>query len=275
MYTAKRYSVVNPLPYIEVSGVQSADVLVVDRNGIGVKHTTFFSGTQSTNVSTYEWYGVSQGTLTPGDYLLTLSNSIVGSDRQILYLFGPTPVAGTVYSVFYGSIIAEYVVQAGDTATSVRNGLKAAIDGTSWGTSVTTTSISTNRLQVDITGTVVDFTTQLGVQKYKKGYFITLAGINYILVEQEALNAYPVLPALGASYSYGTLVAISGTVEAYLSQPLTVYTYSDSVTGTTNIIGIPQVSGVPANQCVVDQNQQRVWFDSNLAFGEIIKIFEK
>jgi len=184
-------------------------------------------------------------------------------------------VAGTVYSVYYGSIIASYVAQTGDTTQDVRDGLKAAIDGESWGTTVTTTNISTNRLQVDITGTTVNFSVQVGTQKYKKGYYTTIAGINYILVEAESTSAYPVLPALGVSYAYSLLVPISGTVEQYLNQPNTVYTYSESTTGTTDITAIPQVGSVPSNKCVVDQNQQRVWFDANLNIGEIIKVFQK
>lgn len=274
MYGSRSYTVVSVQPYIDVLGIVADNVVVVDRNGIGLKHTTFFTGTQNVSVKTYEWYGVIQSTVGVGNFLLTLSNSIVGSDRVILYQVGASPVAGTVYSVYYGSIIASYVAQSGDTTQDVRNGLKAAIDAESWGTTVTTTSISTNRLQVDITGTSVNFSVQVGTQKYKKGYYTTIAGINYILVEAEATNAYPTLPALGVSYAYSLLVPISGTVEAYLSQPLTVYTYSESTTGNTDITAYPQVGSVPVGQCVVDENQQRVWFDGDLNYGEIIKIFQ-
>lgn len=275
MYGSRTYTVVAQQPYIDVVGIISNNVVIVDRNGIGLKHTTFFTGTQNVSVKTYEWYGVVQSTVGVGNFLLTLSNSIVGSDRVILYQVGASPQAGTVYSVYYGSIIASYVAQSGDTTQDVRDGLQAAIDNESWGTTVTTTAISTNRIQVDITGTVVNFTVQVGTQKYKKGYYTTIAGINYILVEAESTSTWPTLPALGVSYAYSLLIPISGTVEAYLSQPLTVYTYSESTTGTTDITAFPQVGSVPAGQCVVDQNQQRVWFDGNLNFGEIIKIFQK
>ena len=275
MYGARTYTVVAEQPYIDVVGVVSNDVVIVDRNGIGLQHTTFFTGTLNVSVKTYEWYGVVQSTVGVGNFLLTLSNSIVGGDRVILYQVGASPVAGTVYSVYYGSIIASYVAQTGDTTQDVRNGLKAAIDGESWGTTVTTTNISTNRLQVDITGSTVNFSVQVGTQKYKKGYYTTIAGINYILTEAESTSAYPVLPALGVSYAYSLLVPITGTVEQYLNQPNTVYTYSESTTGTTDITAIPQVGSVPSNKCVVDQNQQRVWFDTNLNIGEIIKVFQK
>lgn len=275
MFKTIQYQALIVQPYIEIAGITANDVIAVDRNGIGVQHLTYFSGTQNVSVKTYEWYGITQTTVNVNAILLTLTNSIVSGNRVIVYRVGTNPVPGTVYSVYYGNIIAKYAVQSGDTTQMVRDGLKAAIDGESWGTTVTTTSIGTNRIQVDITGTTIDFSTQIGTQKYKKGYYTTIAGINYILVEAEALNAYPTLPALGVSYAYSLLVPLLGTVEDYLYQPLVIYEYSDSVTGTTDITAFPQVSGVAPNKCVVDQNQQRVWFDANLNYGEIIKIFQK
>ena len=275
MYGGRSYTALAAQPYIDVVGLVASDVIVVDRNGIGVKHATVFSGTENVSVKTYEWYGVKQETGTTSNYLMTLTNSIVGGNRVIVFRVGPTPVVGTVFAVYYGSIIAQYVVQSGDTTQDVRDGLKSAIDGQSWTTTVTTTNIGTNRLQVDITGTDVDMAVQFGSQKYKKGYYTTIAGINYILVEAESTTAFPTLPALGVSYAYSLLVPITGTVEEYLSQPLTVYNYTESTTGTTDITAIPSVTGVTFNECVVDQNQQRVWFWENLAVGEKIKIFQK
>jgi hypothetical protein len=275
MYGGRSYTALAAQPYLDVVGLVAADVIVVDRNGIGVKHGTVFTGTETVSVKTYEWYGVKQETGTTSNYLMTLTNSIVGGNRVIVFRVGPTPVVGTVFAVYYGSIIAQYVVQSGDTAQDVRDGLKSAIDGQSWTTTVTTTNIGTNRLQVDITGTDVDMAVQFGSQKYKKGYYTTIAGINYILVEAESPTTWPSLPALGVSYAYSLLVPITGTVEDYLSQPLTVYNYTESTTGTTDITAIPSVTGVTFNECVVDQNQQRVWFWENLAVGEKIKIFQK
>lgn len=275
MYGARTYTALAVQPYLDVVGLVANNVIIVDRNGIGVKHATTFTGTETVDVNTYEWYGVKQETGSTTNYLMTLTNSIVGGNRVIVYRVGPTPVDGTVFAVYYGSIIAQYVVQSGDTTEDVRDGLKAAIDGQSWTTTVTTTNIGTNRLQVDITGTDVDLTVQFGSQKYKKGYYVTIAGINYIIEEAESTTTWPTLPALGVSYAYSLLVPITGTVEDYLSQPLTVYNYTESVTGSTDITAIPAVTGVTFNECVVDQNQQRVWFYENLNIGEKIKIFQK
>ena len=275
MYGSRTYTVTNTQPYIDTVGMVAQDVVIIDRNGIGVRHTTAFGGTVTADVYTYEWYGVRLGSLSSGNWLITLSNVLSGGNRTILYEFGPTPTAGSTYSVYYGSTIAKYTVQAGNNTTAVRNGLKSAIDAASWGTTVTTTSVSTNRLQVNITGAVVNFTTQLGTQKFKKGRYVTLSGINYIIVEQESPTAYPTLPAVAASYAFTALVPIVGTVQNYLNEPLTASTYSASLTTTTQITGIPVVGSVTPGQAVVDESAQRIWFDSTLNFGEVIKVFQK
>jgi hypothetical protein len=275
MYGSKAYPVLLQQPYIDVYGMVASDVVCVDRNGIGVKHGTAFSGTETVDVKTYEWYGIKPETSTQFNSLIVLSNSIIGSDRQIILRIGSVPIIGFVYSVYYDSIIASYVVQAGDTTEDVRDGLKAAIDAESWGTTVTTTNIGLNRIQIDITGTAIDFTTQLGSQKYKKGYYVTIVGVNYIIEQKVSTSGWPTLTTLGASYAYALLIPISGTVESYLNEAGAIYTYTDSVTGSTDILGIPNAASVPFGECIVDQNQQRIWFNDNLAFGEIIKVFEK
>jgi hypothetical protein len=275
MYGARTYNIVAVQPYIDVVGLIAQDVVIIDRNGIGIKHSTAFGGTQTVNVYTYEWYGIRLGSLSSGNYLITISNTLTGGNREILYEFGPTPVAGTTYSVYYGSTIAKYRVASGNTTTNVRDGLKSAIDAATWATTVTTTSVSTNRLRVNITGSTVNLVTQLGTEKYKKGRYTTISGTTYIIIEQEAATAYPTLPSVAASYAFTALTPITGTVEAYLSEPLTAYTYTDSLTTTTSITGIPVVGSVTAGECVVDETAQRIWFDADLNFGEIIKVFQK
>ena len=275
MYGYKTYPVLLEQPYIDVFGLISNSVVVVDRNGIGVKHNTSFSGTETVDVKTYEWYGIKPETASTFNSLTILSNSIIGSDRQILLRVGSAPVEGFVYSVFYDSIIASYVVQAGDTAEDVRDGLIAAIDNESWGTTVVTTPISVNRIQVDITGTDINFTAQLGSQKYKKGYYVTIVGVNYIIEQMISTTGWPTLTPLGASYAYSLLLSISGSVESYLNEAGATYVYTESVTGSTEITAIPNAGSVTAGECIVDEQQQRIWFSENLAFGEIIKVFQR
>lgn len=268
----KSYQVGDNLPYVNVNSVVADRVLVVDRNGIGVKHSSSFSGTETVDVKTFEWYGLKQETTTSTNYLSQLSNSIIGSDRQIILRVGPIPIPGFVFAIYYGSIIAQYLVQTGDTDEDVRDGLISAINGESWGTTIVCTPIGINRIQLDITGTDVNPLIRVGSQLYRKGYYVTIAGINYILEEAQSTTGWPALSSVGASYAYALLNKIIGSVESYLFQPLTIINYSEAVTDTTDITAIPSATGVTFNECVVDELQQRIWFYENLNIGEIIKV---
>jgi hypothetical protein len=274
-YKANTYTVTDALTYIPVIDVQEAKILVVDRNGIGVKVSPNFDNTPTTvDVYVYEWYGVKLGSLSSGNRLIVISNSVVSGNRVIIYEVGPTPTAGSVYSVFNGANYAKYKVQTGDTTTAVRNGLKSAIDAVSWGFTLTTTSISTNQLRLNITGTQ-DFTTQLGTEKFKKGRYCFIAGTYYLINELESFTAMPTLPSLAASYNFPALTALVSTPQIYLSEPLTTIIYSASLVGTTNILGVSSSVNVPANTCVLDEPNQRLYFDAILGLGEKIKVFQK
>ena len=275
MFSAKVYTVPISRPYLEVSNLISDNVIVVDRNGIGVQHITYFPGSDTVDVKTYEWYGVKTETATFTNSLTILSNTIIGSDREIIIRVGASPIAGYVFSIYYDSIIASYLVQPGDTVQDVRDALIDAIDNESWTTTVVATPIGLNRIQIDITGTTVDMLTKIGSQRYKKGYYVTIAGINYIIEEKVDANTWPTLSTLGSSYAYSLLFPLPGSVESYLNEPNTTYSYSESVTGSTEITAIPSASSVPYGQCVLDQFQQRIWFPDDLGYGELIKIFQK
>ena len=268
----KSYTVTDVLPYVDVNSIVGDRVLVVDRNGIGVKHGTTFSGIETVDVYTFEWYGLKQETSTSTNSIIVLSNFIIGSDRRIILRVGTTSIAGFVYSVYYDTIIASYLVQAGDTSEDVRDGLISAINGESWGTTISVTAIGANRIQLDITGTDIVPQVKLGSQLYRNGYYITIAGVNYILEEANSKIGWPSLPAIGASYAYTLLDPLFASVQDYLFQPLTVSNYTEVLSGTTDITAIPSVDGVPFNECVVDENQQRVWFHENLNIGETIKV---
>lgn len=275
MLSAKTYTVPVSRPYLEVTNLRSDKVIIVDRNGIGVQHLTYFPGTETYDVKTYEWYGVKTETSTFGNSFAILSNTIIGSDRQIIAMVGETPVVGYVFSIYYYSIIASYLVQSGDTTENVRDALISAINSTYWTTTVVCSTIGSNMIQIDITGTTVDMLTKVGTQKFKKGYYITIAAINYILEEKVDANTWPTLSTIGTSYAYSLLFPLPGSVESYLNEPNTTYTYSESITDTTEVTGIPSASSVPFGQCVLDQYQQRIWFHDDLGYGELIKIFQK
>ena len=275
MLGAKSYTNGVPRPYINVSGVDAQAVIVVDRNGIGVKHIDYFPGSEDTDLITYEYYGVNTETPTATNDLKVLSDYISGTDRQIILRVGDTPIAGFVYSVYSGSIIASYLVQSGDTANDVRDAIIAEIDATSWGTTVVCTPIGSDRIQIDITGTSVDLFTKIGSQIFKKGYYVIISTISYIIEEKTDPFTWPTLSTPPTSLAFGLLVPLTGSVEAYLTDALSTYTYNDSMTGAVTITAIATSSNVPFNQCVIDETAQKIWFTEDLSYGEIIKVFYK
>lgn len=282
MYKAFQYKVAISDPYLDIAGIYADNVLIIDRNGIGIKHnTTFSGGSINLDVYTYLYYQVKATQISASNYIIPITEDFVPDPRSldVLYEFGPTPTPGVVYSIYFGNKVAKYKVASGNTTQTVRDAIKAQLDALTWpvGTTLTTTSVSTNRLQVNVSGDFTYPTIQLGTEKYKKGYYIIYLGRYYILYEAESPTAYPTLPAVSASYALNaiTLIPSGVTVEGYLAEPNSTYSYSDSVTNTTALTEIPAVGNVPAGECVIDYYNQRIWFDGNLNIGETIKIFQK
>jgi len=276
MVSVKTYIVPAPGSYVDTSGIVAADVMVVDRNGIGVKHLTAFNtGTSSQSIKAYQWYGVRPQTRPPGTYLIEISEVIGSTDRIYVFRVGPVPTAGWTYTLYFGAILAVYTAQAGDTATDVRDGLVAAVNAQTWGVSVTATAQSTNELEVVVDDTTTTLTNLVGKEKWKNGYYVTITGVNYIVLEQESTTSQPALPAVAASYNFTALNIMPSDIQTYLTEPFYITSFSESVAGTANINGVPIVGNVPANECVVYQFGQKIYFELPLLAGEIINVISK
>ena len=276
MVTVKTYISPAAQSYIDTSGIVAADVIVVDRNGIGVKHSTIFNtGTNTQDIIAYEWYGVKPQTRPPGTFLIEISEVIGSTDRTYVFRVGPSPSAGWTYTLYYGSILAVYTSQAGDTATDVRDGLVAAVNAQTWGVSVTATAQSTNELEVVVDDLTTTLTNLVGKEKWKNGYYCTITGVNYIVIEQESTTAQPALPAVAASYNFTALSAMPSDIQTYLTEPVYITSFSESVAGSANINGVPIVGNVPANECVVYQFEQKIYFELPLLAGEVINVISK
>ena len=276
MISARSYTVVERKSYIEVVNLINADVIIVDRNGIGIKHTSNFAGTSTTeSVNSYNWYGVKRGSLASGEYLVPITVSI-GATRVVLYEIGATVVSGKTYAVTYGGKVAKYTAQAGDDANDVRNGLDTAIIGETWtGFTVTTSQVSTNRLQVTFSDPAVEFLLYLGQQKWKKGYYTTINSVLYIIDSVENTSTEPSLPTLEVSYNFTDLTAVTISLQNYLREPLSAIEYSTASAGTTIINNTPGSGSVTFGECVLQEAQQRIYFSGNLEPNEIIKVFQK
>lgn len=278
MYKSYQFTVTEVQPYLPIFGIYADDVVVVDRNGIGIKHTQTFGGAEIKTVYTYEHYSIKQVTINSNNYLIPVVDEIVffpSTERTMIFEVGPAPTAGIVYSLYFDTVVAKYKVQVGDTTENVRDGLQAAVNAASWGTTIVTTPLYTNQLQLVITGDTVYPRYQLGEEKFKKGYYVLFGSVYYALFQAESLIAFPVLPSIALSYSINSITKITGTMEASLYEPYSQYFYTTSVGGSTDITDIPTIGSVNPGECVIDVFNQRIWFDGNLNFGEIIKLFVK
>jgi hypothetical protein len=278
MYRSRTYKVIAEQTFVPIVGTFAADVVVVDRNGIGVKHTTSFAGSASVTeaVTSFSWYAVKRASLEANEYLNVVSLSVT-TVRSILYEVGSNVVEGRTYSVYNNNVIAKYTAQAGDTATDVRNGLKSAIDAASWdGFTTVTSSVSTNRLSVDIDVTSKDLLIYLGQQKWKKGYTVDISGSIYLVDFVDSTTTEPALPTLESTYNFTDLTITPFGIEQYLREPLSGIVFSEASAGTTEIFGLAgAVGAVPFNTCVVYEPEQRIYFADTLALGEVIKVFQK
>ena len=276
MVTVKTYISPAAQSYIDTSGIVAADVIVVDRNGIGVKHSTSFNtGTNSEDIKAYQWYGVKPRTRPPGTFLIEISEVIGATDRTYVFRVGPSPSAGWTYTLYFGDILAVYTSQAGDTTTDVRDGIVAAVNAQTWGVSVTATAQSTNELEVVVDDLTTTLTNLVGKEKWKNGYYCTITGTNYIVLEQESTTAQPSLPAVAASYNFTALTVMPSDIQTYLTEPLYITSFSESVAGPANINGVPIVGNVPANECVVYEFGQKIYFELPLLAGEVINVISK
>ncbi len=270
----KSYQVTDILPYVETNSIVATKVLVVDRNGIGVKHNIGFNA-NPTNlpVTQYNWYGVKNKTLTVGSgifLLLNISNILVG--RIMLFQFGDVVTVGDTYIFWYGQTFTKYTVLTGDTVENVRNAIKLGIDTKTWGSTINTSSISTNQLQISTSNKDFIFSYKLGSQLWQKGYYLLYNSLEYFIYQANSVLSEPVLPAVLASYPFSTLIYADPNSYTYLYDPLSIIFYSTSAAGTTNVTGIYTSGNVPPNECVVNETEQRIYFDASLNIGEIIKV---
>jgi hypothetical protein len=157
----------------------------------------------------------------------------------------------------------------------VRDGLVAAVNAQTWGVSVTATAQSTNELEVVVDDTTTTLTNLVGKEKWKNGYYVTISAVNYIVLEQESTTSQPALPAVAASYNFTALNVMPSDIQTYLTEPLYITSFSESVAGTANINGVPVIGNVPANECVVYQFGQKIYFELPLLAGEIINVISK
>lgn len=274
MITSRSYPVVANVDYIEATSLVAADVLVVDRNGIGVRHDATFSSTPVvSDIIAFEWIGLYTNFVVTSDFFIRITN--LGNKTQT-WLIGPATTRNVAYVIWIGPVFAYYITQNGDNKTNVRNGLLAAVNAASWGFTFTATAVGTDKIRI-VTPEQRFFAYSLAKAKYKSGLYTKLSGVDYLISSLENDTDYPPVPVPAASYDFGNLTLMPLGLLEYLkvpSQP--AYEIYELNEGPANILKVPNLpSSVPVGQCVVNEAEQRVYFHENLGFGETIKIISK
>ena len=272
MYREQEYTVTDDtVNYVPVFNTTAANVTVVDRNGIGVRLASTFGNT-TRDVFVYNWFAiVTNFTLASGEYFIETVN--YGNDERTVKI-GPTVTAGRVYAISDGVEIVSYTAQTGDTVTDVRDGIKAAVDTGNWGYTINTANISSDRFTMDMDDDQPrTFSYKIGKPKYKAG--ITIDTGYFIFGEEQSEITYPTI-TIPASFPYTSMTFLPGNnLEAYLHEP-NLFGYTLNPTAGAGAVELTEVPGLTnPSTCVIDESQQRVYFDSNMALGAKIKIFQK
>jgi len=276
MFRSDQYTVATELNYIPVSGVVAEDVIKVTRSGKDIRITEFDSSPVNTDIYSFQWYGIStEITLPVNMYIITVFNSVIGGVQRIVkYEIGSVVGRDYTFTFTNGTNIASYTSKLGDVTEDIRDALITALEAVSWGFTITVTPISTNQIYIEIDGTG-DFGYYIGRATYKTGYYCTINSEDYLIYYDDDFSAYPTLPGINASYDFTDLTLMDDGIEAYLDDPTTTNTFSETLEGVSAISSIPGEDTVPNQFCVIENTEQRVYFWETLGFGENIKIYQK
>ena len=274
MITSRSYTVEFEQDFIPVVSIVTTDVLVVDRNGIGVRHDASFQGSPTVaTIKSFQWRGLYTNFVSTADFFIRITNL---GNLSSTWLIGPAPTTGVAYVIWLGDITAFYITQSGDDVTDVRDGLVAAVNAASWGFSVTCTAVGADKIRI-VTAAQTFWAYSMAKVVYKSGLYVTLSGSDYMISESQSGTGYPAIPAKVANYDFGDLVLMPSGLLQWLRVPSqAAYSLIEANLGTSNINNIPTVPGaVPVGECVIDQAQQRIYFDGILNYGEKIKVISK
>lgn len=267
---------------VSTPAIPAARVLEVSRNGIGMQSSSGSTATVTTDV--YEYNRLSEGSAgaVTGKYIIPLSIVSTLDYREYTYEFGPVVTPNDVYRFQYNFILGvNYTVQLGDFTVNVRDGMKAAIEGSTWPSPVTCTSplLYDNRLVVKVWSLTWSFRTSISYGElflYQSGYYVVLDDIIYLLLTDDDFLDYPTLPAISSSYLFNSIAPAPAGVEAYIHNPeYDRVSYSASVVGSTDITGYQGQGTLEPGKYMYDQNAATITFAEPLQPGEYIKMLYK
>ena len=266
---------------IPAPALAASDILEVSRNGIGMQSGTYANETVLTDVLEYSRRSSNSNLPSANKYIIQISNIPSTTDRVVVYEFGSLVEIGDVYRFEINPLFGvEYTVQSGDDVTDVRNEIKTLIDAATWpGVFISSSSISTNRLEL----TYNNFVTQLkplisyGTKYlYQKGYYVAIAGKEYLIINSNSNSTYPTLPAIAASYDFGDLTYMPSGVVAYINNPSYVQEfYQFSIEDAASILNVPTAGSLGQGRYLYSETEQKLTFSEPLQPGEYIKMLYK
>jgi hypothetical protein len=266
---------------IGAPALAASDILEVSRNGIGMQSGTYATATVNTDVFEYKRRSYNSNTASANKYIIQISNIPSISSRTVVYEFGPLVEIGDIYRFEQNAFLGvQYQVQSGDTVTDVRNEIKTLIDGATWsGVNISTSSVSTNRLEL----TYNNFFTQLNPfiifgTKYlfQTGYYVTLSGKDYLVVNYNTNDDYYALPLFSSSYAFGSLTYMPSGLDAFINNPAYTFDFGSVITaGQTDITGVSTAASLGQGRYIYDELTQTLTFSEPLQPGEYIKMLYK
>jgi hypothetical protein len=264
---------------IVVPPVPSTDLLEVSRNGIGMLRSGGGTETVTTNVIQFNRLSEGAGSAVAGKYIIPTSTVNTLTTRTVTYEIGPTITAGDVYVFKLNAFLStSYVVLGGDTVTDVRDGLQAAVDGYSWGGTVTCSAVSTNRFSVTapISMIFTYFIVYGEVYLYQIGYYVVLSGKQYLVTKSESFTAYPIIASPEPSYAFNALTLMPSGLIAYINNPSYAQVdFYETGFGSTDITGVSTAAAIGQGKYFYDEATQTLTFSEPLQPGEYIKMLYK
>lgn len=273
--------------YVNVPVFDSANLLSVEREGIGlriveVNTTTTLPGQQ---IFKFTYQAVNTSAPVQADEGITLfGQGFVGSTYRQSVRIGTNVREGGTYFLTLQGITVFYVAQAGQNGIDIQNGLKALMDAQTYPDAVTVTTNVTIFSVMVIDQTVANNVTldykPPGYYLSKSGLYFTFLGDAYIVNEQRNEGyEVPTVPAISASYDYNSAIN-AGIPIVYLfdpAYPKRVF-YLTSLYGTANIINVPNFNVTLLGHQVThnpNTNQLRFGLDFMAGNPETIKIIYK
>ena len=234
----------------------------VTRNGIGLRIVEPATGTENKSISSFQWRFINPLSTTHSGQVYKFNSVLSFVEYRTGITFLGTPLEGETYVIDFLGIVLNYVVQAGDTNTSIRDAIKVLVDATSYAypTTTSTATLTGNpTLYIDaLTGFVPPCTVAVrgtGYYLSKSGLFVDIGGYTYLILVNEAAGySVPAIPALDPNYDFSLMTLVTD-LYTYLFNPSYPIDdeYGTAVEGTADVDNIESVPTLGPNDVYLNK----------------------